>query len=332
VRLILVGFGNLGRALARILLQDGNPLQRRKIEAKVVAIVDERGGVIDERGLRLERVLEVAEKEGSVASLGRSGLSAVEVIRNLEADVVLELTPTNIKTGEPGLTHLKEAMNSGKHVVTSNKGPLVVAFRELTELAQRRGVQFRYSATVGGAIPVLSLAKRLSLGDRILAIRGVLNGTTNYILTRMEREGLPQDIVLREAQELGIAEKDPTLDLEGIDTACKLVILANSTLGLNATLSDVNVTGITRITPEALKLAKEAGYTIRLVGNASSQGLSVRPMLVPLDHPLAVSGTLNAVCFELEYAREITISGFGAGPRETSSALLSDLVEVAQNL
>jgi len=191
VRLILVGFGNLGRALARILLQDGNPLQRRKIETSVVAIVDEKGGVIDERGLRLERVLEVAEKEGSVASLGQPGLSAVEVIRSLEADVVLELTPTNIRTGEPGLTHIKEAMNSGKHVVTSNKGPLVAAFRELTELAQRRGVQFRYSATVGGAIPVLSLAKRLCLGDRILAIRGVLNGTTNYILTRMEREGAP---------------------------------------------------------------------------------------------------------------------------------------------
>jgi len=332
VRLIFVGFGNLGRGLGRILLQDDNPLKRRGMEVKVVAVVDEKGGVVDEKGLDLGRVLETAEKEGSVASLGKPGLSAVEVIRETDADVVFELTPTNIKTGEPGLTHIKEAMKSGKHVVTSNKGPLVVAYRELTELAQNKGVQFKYSATVGGAIPVLSLAKRLSSGDRIVAIRGVLNGTTNYILTRMEREGLPQDIVLREAQELGIAEKDPTLDLEGIDTACKIVILANSTLGLSATLSDVKCTVISRITPEALRLAKEAGYTIRLIGSADSRGLSVQPSLVPLDHPLAVSGTLNAICFELEYAREITITGFGAGPRETSSALLSDLIEVAQNL
>jgi homoserine dehydrogenase len=331
MRVIFVGFGNLGRGLARTILQPDNPLRRQGIEVKVVAVVDDKGGVVDERGLELGKVLETAEREGTVASLGRHGLSAVEVIRETDAEVVLELTPTNTQTGEPGLTHIREAMKTGKHVVTSNKGPLVVAFRELSELASRQGVQFRYSATVGGAIPVLALAKRLSLGDRILAVRGVLNGTTNYILTRMEREGLPQDIVLREAQELGIAEKDPTLDLEGIDTACKLVILANATLGLNATLRDVHVVGISRVTPEALRLAKEAGYTIKLVGSADSKGLSVCPCLVPLDHPLAVSGTLNAVCFELEYGREVTITGFGAGPRETSSALLSDLMEVFQN-
>lgn len=319
MRVILVGFGNLGRGLAKALLRRG--------DVRVVAVVDERGAVVSEKGVELERLIATAEREGSVAPLGEEGIKATEVIREVEADVVVEMTPTNIQTGEPGLSHIKTALEAGKHVVTSNKGPLVVAFWELMELAKKRGLQLKYSATVGGAIPVISLAKRLSTGDRIVAIRGVLNGTTNYILTRMEKEGLPMDVIIREAQELGIAEKDPSLDINGVDTACKLVILANSILERRVRLSDVKICGISRITPEALKLAKEAGYTIRLVGSAEKD-LRVEPSLVPLDHPLAVSGTLNAVCFELELAREITITGFGAGPRETSSALLSDLLEL----
>ncbi len=323
MRLLLIGFGNLGRGLARSILEGG-----KFKDLKVVGIVDERGGVLNDEGIELRQALEVAESEGSVAKMGIEGLSAVEAIRESDADLVVELTPTNIKTGEPGLTHIRTALETGKHVVTSNKGPLVIAFRELQKLASSKGVQFKYSATVGGAIPVISLARRLASGDEILGVRGVLNGTTNYILTRMEREGLSQDVVIREAQELGIAEKDPTLDIEGIDTACKLVILANSILDMDVKLSDVKITGISRISPEALKLAREAGYTIKLIGNADKKGLDVRPRLVPLDHPLNIGGTLNAVSFRLRYAREITISGFGAGPAETSSALLADIMEV----
>ncbi|MEM2282674.1 MAG: homoserine dehydrogenase [Candidatus Hadarchaeales archaeon] len=329
MKAILVGFGNLGRGLARALMESRDLLRAQGVEMEVVAVVDEAGGVVGEK-LDLQKLIEVSETKGTVAPLGKPGLQALEVIQEVEADVIVELTPTNIKTGEPGLSHIKAAMEAGKHVVTSNKGPLVVALRELERLAARRGVQFRYSATVGGSIPVISLARRLCSGDEILSIRGVLNGTTNYILSRMERDGLPQDIVLREAQELGIAEKDPTLDIEGIDTACKLVILANSILNLDAKLQDIQITGISRITPDALRLARESGYTIKLLGSASRGELSVRPTLVPHDHPLAVSGTLNAVCFGLRFAREITITGFGAGPRETSSALLADLVEIGK--
>jgi len=138
--------------------------------------------------------------------------------------------------------------------------------------------------------------------------------------------------VVREAQELGIAEKDPSLDLEGVDTACKITILANAVLGRDVKLREVRREGILRVTPEVIRLAHEAGFAVKLVGTASDRVLEVGPRLVPLHHPLAVSGTLNAVTFELDLAREITLTGFGAGPQETSSSLLGDLVDIHQSL
>ncbi|HDI12741.1 MAG: homoserine dehydrogenase [Hadesarchaea archaeon] len=334
MRIILIGFGNLGKGLARIFVDKADFLRKTYgLVPHVVAVADERGAAMDENGLNLSKLLKVAEKK-SVAAYegGKRGKMALEVIEDMEADVVYELTPTNIKNGEPGFTHIKRAMLTGKHVITSNKGPLVVAFGELDSLARKCGVEFRYSASVGGAIPVINLARRLLAGNEIREVCGVLNGTTNYILTRMSTEGVPFEIVLREAQELGIAEKDPTLDIRGIDTACKITILANSILGIDAKLEHVKVTGIDRISSEAIRLAREAGQTIKLVGVARRGSLEVGPRLVPFGHPLAVGGTLNAVKFELDLAREITITGFGAGPQETSSSLLGDLIDIHRTL
>jgi len=336
MRLILIGFGNLGRGLGRALVEKARFLRASYgLAPKVVAAVDEYGAAVDEKGLKLEKLLRAAERANTVAAYpakGKRKKSALEVIDEVEADVVFELTPTNIKTGNPGLTHIRKAMLAGRHVITSNKGPLVVAFRELDRLAKRQGVEFRYSASVGGAVPVVGLAKKLLAGNEVHAIRGVLNGTTNYILTRMSKEGAPFDVVLREAQEMGIAEKDPTLDVEGIDTACKITILANAILDMDVKLKDVRTVGIRRIRPEAIRLAQEAGYMIKLVGVARRGSLEVGPRLVPAGHPLAVGGTLNAVTFELDLAREVTITGFGAGPRETSSALLGDLIDIHRTL
>ncbi|MEM2878137.1 MAG: homoserine dehydrogenase [Candidatus Hadarchaeales archaeon] len=334
MRIILIGFGNLGRGLARIFIKKAAALRKIGIIAKVVAAVDEKGAAVDSNGLELRRLLSVAEQRGTVAaySHGQKGMLANQVLDEVEADVVFELTPTNIKTGEPGITHIKRAMMAGRHVITSNKGPLVVAFRELESLSRKCGVEFRYSASVGGAVPVIGLAKKLLSSNEITEIRGVLNGTTNYILSRMTSEEVPFEMVLREAQEMGAAEKDPSLDIKGIDTACKLTILANSILGLSATLKDVNITGIERISLEAIRLAKESGRTIKLIGIARKDRLEVAPKLIQFGHPLAVGGTLNSVTYKLDLAREITISGYGAGPQETSSSLLSDLIDIHRSL
>lgn len=332
MRVSLVGFGNLGRGLTRVILEKEDYLRNEVgFSPEIVAAADIDGAAVDEDGLDLQQLLDTAEETGTVANypeVGEEGTKGIDIIEDVESDMVVELTPTSIEDGEPGLTHIKEAMAHGMHVVTSNKGPLVLAFQELEGLSGDMGVEFRYSATVGGAVPVIGLAKKQLSGDSVSEIRGVLNGTTNYILSRISDEGAPFDVVLNEAQKLGIAEKDPTLDIEGIDTAAKMTILANSLLDMNVTLDDMSIEGITRIGPEVLGLARDTGYEVRLVGVASSNELEVAPRLVPEGDPLVVAGSLNSVTLETDLAREMTITGFGAGARETSSAILGDMVDV----
>ncbi len=335
MRLILVGFGNLGRGISLTLAEKAEFLKKRQgLVPKVVAIADETGALVNEDGIPFNKLVALARSGKKVEKFAgaKRGEVVHETIEKVPADVVVELTPTNIKTGEPGLGHIKTAMKSNKHVITSNKGPLVVAFRELDALAKSQGVEFRYSASVGGAIPVIELARKLLAGNEVQEIKGVLNGTTNYILTRMGEEGAAFEMILKEAQELGIAEKDPSLDVDGIDTASKLVILSNAILGINAKFKDVNLVGIRRITPEAIKLARDAGQVIKLVGLARRGALEVSPRMVPLGQPLAVSGTLNAITLKLDLAREISIAGFGAGPKETSSSILGDLIDIHRTL
>lgn len=336
MKISLIGFGNLGQGLANVLQEKEAYLKEKSdVFLDIVATVDSGGAVINEDGIKFQDLLEASEKEGSISEhmdKGEKGTSAREVIKNIDSDLMVELTPTSIEDGEPGLTHIKEAMDRGKHVVTANKGPLVVAFEELEDLAESSGLEFKYSATVGGAMPILGLAKGQMSGDSISEVRGVLNGTTNYILTRMTEEEAPFDVVLNEAQELGIAEEDPTLDIEGIDTAAKITILANALLDRSVKLEDVEVEGITRIGTEVTRLARETGNEVRLVGIANSDRLEVAPKLVPSGNPLVVQGSLNSVTLKTDLAKEITITGFGAGPRETSSALLGDIVNIYKTL
>ncbi|MBU4453900.1 MAG: homoserine dehydrogenase, partial [Euryarchaeota archaeon] len=289
---------------------------------------DSKGSEINVRGIDLEDALERKKQKGTVA---KGNKSALDIIRDVEHEIVVEATPTNIKNGEPGLSNMSAAFNSGKHVVTSNKGPLALCFSQLKEAAEDNGVFFRYEATVGGAVPIFNLIHESLAGNRVIGIEGILNGTTNYILTRMAEERLPYELVLKEAQELGIAETNPTYDVEGIDSACKLVILANSVFGEKATYCDVKVTGITKITPEALELASKNNYVVKLICEAGNGTLTVAPRLVPKKHPLAVGGTLNVASILTDLAGRITISGKGAGSIETASSILSDILYIVRN-
>ncbi|MCG2738254.1 MAG: homoserine dehydrogenase, partial [Candidatus Methanoperedenaceae archaeon] len=291
-------------------------------------ISDSKGSEINVRGIDLEDALERKKQKGTVA---KGNKSALDIIRDVEHEIVVEATPTNIKNGEPGLSNMSAAFNSGKHVVTSNKGPLALCFSQLKEAAEDNGVFFRYEATVGGAVPIFNLIHESLAGNRVIGIEGILNGTTNYILTRMAEERLPYELVLKEAQELGIAETNPTYDVEGIDSACKLVILANSVFGEKATYCDVKVTGITKITPEALELASKNNYVVKLICEAGNGTLTVAPRLVPKKHPLAVGGTLNVASILTDLAGRITISGKGAGSIETASSILSDILYIVRN-
>ncbi|MEM4702538.1 MAG: homoserine dehydrogenase, partial [Archaeoglobaceae archaeon] len=192
---------------------------------------------------------------------------------------------------------------------------------------EKNNARLLYEATVGGAMPVIRLLNSYLALCEIVSLKGILNGTCNYILTRMEEEGLPYGQVLSEAQEMGIAEANPVADVEGIDAAIKLVILAN-TIGYSAKFEEVEREGITKITPQAFKVAMQKGYTIRLIAEASKKCLRVSPRLVRMNSPLAIKGTLNALMIHTDTAGEIFVAGRGAGKYETASAILSDLYEL----
>jgi homoserine dehydrogenase len=330
MRVQLIGFGNIGQGLARVLLKKRKALKKKHgLDIKVVSISDITGTIANDEGVDLKRALDVMSRTGELKKFpGAKKMSGLEAIDKIDADVVIEATISNVKTGEPGLSHMLAAMKQKKHVVTSNKGPLALKFKKLQNTAEKNGVKFRFEASVGGAMPILNLARNCLSGDEILAIRGILNGTTNYILTRMLKEESSFDMVLKEAQELGIAEADPSYDIDGVDTASKLVIMANAIMGTDAAYKDVRVQGIRNITPEAVKLAKEGGYAIKLIGEVSNSHLEVSPRLVPLNHPLNVEGALNVATFETDVAGEVTIVGKGAGSIETNSAILSDLIDI----
>jgi len=322
VRISLVGFGIVGHGVLEVVRRKRELLRNMGLDLKVVSVTDITGTLLDEKGIDPSRLHGAKTLEG-IANLGIIGK---EAIQEIDSDLVVEVTPTNIVHGQPGLGHIEEALSSGKHVVTSNKGPLVVAFNHLQELASDNGVMLKYEATVGGTMPLISLIEKNLVGNEVRSIRGIFNGTCNYILTRMMEEKYTYSYALTEAQELGIAEADPTYDVDGIDTAGKVVILANSIFGMDAKYDDVQVTGIKDVTSEALNLAWERGYLIKLIGEVPA--LKVKPMLVPRRSPLAVGGTLNVASIETDLSGTITVTGLGAGSIETASAIVSDVVSI----
>ena len=325
VRCSIIGFGVIGQGVAEVLLRKKEFLESLGLDVRVVAVADSKGATIAPEGVDLAGCLASKREKGTVAL---EKLTGPEVIRTVEHELVIETTPTNIKTGEPGLENMFTAFEMGRDVITSNKGPLAMKYRELVKTAKASGCRFRFEATVGGAMPVINLINEILAGNRVKSIKGIFNGTCNYILSRMLEEKATYKDILAESIELGIAETDPRYDVEGIDTACKLVILANAIFGLDATYRDVEVTGITKITPEALDMAYKNGHVIKLIGDVSRKGIHVAPRLVPINHPLAVGGTLNVASVDTELAGEITVTGKGAGSIETASAVLSDLLAI----
>ncbi|WP_290596648.1 MULTISPECIES: homoserine dehydrogenase [unclassified Archaeoglobus] len=320
IRIAIVGFGTVGQGFAELLERKREEIRKKIGEFKVVAIADSKSSISGE--FSIDEAIKMKREEGRL----RDDRKADELIDEVDFDILVEATHTKLDGGS-GLSYIKKALKKGSHVITSNKGPLVADFEGLMTLAEKKGVKLMYEATVGGAMPVIKLIKRYLAFCEIESVRGILNGTCNYILSRMEEEGLPYEQILNEAQELGIAEADPTYDVEGIDAAAKLIIIAN-TIGVDAKFEDVERVGIRKITPEAFNVAEEKGYTIRLIAEVSKETLRVSPRLVPLSHPLAIKGTMNATMFKTDTAGNIFVAGRGAGKEETASAMLSDLYDI----
>ena len=334
MRIILIGYGVIGQNLTKLLISKSIDLYNLYgIKPRIVACVDKGGSALDPSGLNLQRLLEVKKSTGTVANYAKenNSLDPIQIIESTDAEILLELTPTNLEDGEPGLTNITTAMKYGKNIITANKGPLSVAFPSLVELANYNGVMFRFSGTVGGGTPVLEFAKRCLKGDRIVSFRGILNGTTNYILSKMQ-EGLSFDEALADAKKKGYVEANPSLDIDGFDAAAKLVIMANWLIGLKVTIDNVSRKGISEIKKEDITNAEKENMIIKLIAKCENKKLVVEPTKISKNDPLCVNGTLNAVTFSLEHSGDQTIVGRGAGGIETASAVLRDMIEIKNSL
>ncbi|WP_254531577.1 homoserine dehydrogenase [Natrinema gelatinilyticum] len=309
MRLAILGAGDVGRSVTDLAGEYGH---------EVVAIADSTSAAVDADGIAVADVLE--RKAGGEAL----GIRDPEAVFETEYDVLVEATPTTLDDAEPGFSHVRRAFEADRHVVLANKGPVAERYAELRALEAESAGSIRFEATVGGAIPVLSTIEDCT-PQAVTAVRGVLNGTANFILTRMAAEGLDYEHVLAEAQDLGVAEADPTFDVDGTDAALKFVILANVLADGGFELDDATVEGIQTIPGSALELAAEDGRTIRLIGEATRDGVRVAPRLVAKNGALAVSGTRNIVQIETRNAGSLHSSGRGAGGPETATAVLSDI-------
>jgi homoserine dehydrogenase len=339
-KLAIVGFGTVGQGLVELLLEKEEALRTLGFEFRVVAVSDlARGGLYHPKGLDLEGLLQVARKGVTFAAypeeLGlERGWDSLKTIRDANADIVVEVTFTNVETGQPAIDHCWAAFESGKHVVTSNKGPVALAYRELSALARTQGVRLAFEGTVMSGTPALRMPLLTLVGNEIREVRGILNGTTNYILTRME-EGLEYAEALQEAQWSGYAEADPTSDVEGYDAAYKLVILANVLMGLELKPAQVSRQGIAGLTRQDIEAARQEGRRWKLLAWArrGKEGLEARvePVSLPLSDPLAgVMGATNAITYQTDVLGPVTLIGPGAGRRETGYALLIDLIHLVR--
>jgi homoserine dehydrogenase len=333
----MMGFGNVGRAVAELLLRRGDDVEREHgVSVSFVLVADRSGVAVDPNGLDLQALLDVKARAGGVAAYpggGRPGMAPLDALAEVEAGLLLEASPTSVRTGEPGLSYIRAAIGRGMHVVNANKGPLVVAYHELMGLAQERGVELRSAATVGAPTPTLEMMRYALHGARVEAIEAIPNGSTNYILTLMER-GQSLDDGIAAAQAAGIAETDPTLDVDGWDSAAKILILANSLMGADVKLDDISVEGIGAVTTAELAQMREQELALKLLATATGGPdgleLSVAPTPLPLDHPLArLRNTAMGVVLHTDLIGDLVVSVEGDGPLGTAQSMLRDIVNIA---
>ncbi len=313
MNLAVIGAGAVGSSVAELAADYAH---------RVTALADSTAAVIDPDGIDVASALDRKVESGTVGSDGIDDALAGAY------DVLVEATPTTLGDAEPGFGHVRTALERDRHVVLANKGPVAERYGDVQALERESDGRVLFEATVGGAIPVLSTVDHFG-PDRITAARGVLNGTANFILSRMAAEGLDYEHVLAEAQDLGVAEADPTFDVDGTDAALKCVILANVLGDGASTLADAAVEGISDLPGTALELASEDGRTIRLVGEVVEDEVRVGPRLVPEHAALAVTGTRNIVQLETTHAGQVNLSGRGAGGPETATAVLADVDRLA---
>ena len=337
-KLALIGFGNVGRALARLLERKRPEIQQQyDLTFSITAIATSRhGAAINQRGLDIEKAQALVEAGHSLAGLSAqpAQVDMLEFIRTSQADVLFENTPVNYESGQPALSHLRAALECGMHAITANKGPVVHGYRELTALAKAIGRRFFFESAVMDGAPIFSLFRTALPSARLRSFRGVLNSTTNLILTRME-SGESFDTAVRYAQSIGIAETDPSGDIDGWDAAVKVAALTTVLMDYPLKPAQVERAGIRGITPQAVASALQEGKRWKLVCSCrrNEQGVAARvaPELVPMSSPLfSVEGTTSIVEFETDVLGLLSIAESDPGPHTTAYGLLADFLNAVR--
>jgi homoserine dehydrogenase len=328
MRIQIVGLGHVGQSLIELIDEKTEPLKSQNLRLQIVSVSDSRGTAVDKKGLSPSEILRYKKLEWKGFRKYVEGYGALDAVRKIESDLMVELTPSTLN-GEPGLSNIKAALAAKKNVVTANKGPLVVAYRELIKMANESGVKLLYEATVGAHVPVFCLIESCFKADELQSVRGILNATTNFVIGEMQK-GKSFREAIGEAIKAGWAETNYSDDVDGIDAARKLVIIANALFGANARLKDVRVEGIRHV--EAMVNAARKHYRrVKLVcditRNKGKLEMTVFPKQVPLRDPLATVSEGNmAIEFAFKTSEKIFVSAQFLGPKQTAYAVLNDVV------
>ncbi len=331
-RLELIGFGNVGQALARLLLRKGKVLgDEYNLEFIVTGIATGRhGSVIDPGGINLDQALAEASAGVSGSLFGKAHANTLDFISACSADALLENSPVNHQTGEPAAEHLRAALRLGMHAITANKGPVVFAHRELTRLASEKGKRFLFESAVMDGAPIFSLFRETLPAAELRGFTGILNSCTNFILG-LQEQGETLEEAIRKAQSIGIAETDPTADLDGWDAAVKVAALCNVLMGAEIIPPDIPRTGIRSLSAEEIRSARGRGERWKLICRANREGgrlvTSIRPELIDSSSPFfTVEGTSSMVKFETDVLPGLGILEMNPSPETTAFGLLADLI------
>ncbi|GAB4548665.1 MAG: homoserine dehydrogenase [Anaerolineales bacterium] len=340
-KLAFIGFGNVARSLAKLLLRKENALKARGITFSFTGIsTGSHGFAANPNGLDILKAIELVESGKPINELSQTTVStSLDVIRHSSADVMFENSPVNTQTGQPALDHIRAALNLGMHAITANKGPVVHGYRELTALAKSKGKRFKFESTVLGGAPVFSVYRESFPLAELISFSGIFNATTNVILSRMEAGEAYQDAV-RYAQSIGLAETDPTNDVDGWDAAIKVAALVTVLWDAPLTPQQVNPTGIRGITPQMIAEAKAQGKRYKLVCSAQKDGekisASVSPQLVDSSSPLyGMMNSSTGITFRTDVILDYSITlsekpGMKGGPEETAYGLFADFATLAE--
>lgn len=330
----LIGFGGVGQALIKLLIdKESYLLQQYNLKINVKYIIKSNGGIYNASGINLSEILKVIDENINITCHNewKDNLNINDIIDNNDIDTLVELTSTNIETGEPGLTHIRKSLENNINVVTGNKGPILLDYKKLKVLADNNNVELKVGCTTGGALPSINGGIYDIAGSKIQSIEGVLNGTTNYILSKMANDNVDYKEALLEAQKVGIAESDPSLDILGYDTASKIIILSNVLMNSDLKLEDLKINGIEEVRLDNIEKAKVRGNKIKLIGKVYKKDNLVKGYVTPIEidenHPLyCVDYKNKGIYYKTDTLGDISIIGGASGTMNAAASILRDII------